>query len=116
MAGLPLNHELSSRGARFVAATRTANRYRLYALAGGPPRRPGMVQVAADGAALELELWDLPLAAVGSFMAGIPAPLGIGTVQLANGERVKGFLCEMAALDGAEDITHFGGWRSFLNV
>jgi len=116
MAGLPLNHELSSRGAQFVAATRTANRYRLYALAGGPPRRPGMVQVATDGAALELELWDLPLAAVGSFMAGIPAPLGIGTVQLANGERVKGFLCEMAALDGAEDITHFGGWRHFLNA
>lgn len=116
MSGLPLNHELTSRAARFVGATRTAARYRLYALAGGPPRRPGLVQVAGQGQAIELELWDLPLAEVGSFLAGIPAPLGIGTLILADGTRVKGFQCEAIATDGAEDISRFGGWRGFLRA
>jgi len=114
MSGLPLNHELTSRGARFVGATRTAAQYRLYALAGGPPRRPGLVQVSAGGAGVEVELWDLPLSEVGGFLAGVPAPLGIGTLQLADGTRVKGFLCEAAACGDAEDITAYGSWRGFL--
>ncbi|MEN6544035.1 allophanate hydrolase [Parvibaculum sp.] len=113
MSGLPLNHELTSRGGMFVERTRTAASYQLYALAGGPPFRPGLVKSAA-GTAIELEVWRLPRAQVGSFLAGVPQPLVIGTVDLANGRKVKGFLCETSGLAGAEDITSFGGWRRFL--
>jgi allophanate hydrolase len=114
LRGLPLNHQLTTRGARLIAATRTAPRYRLYALAGGPPRRPGLVRVAAGGAAIEVEVWELPLAELGGFVAGIPAPLGIGTLELEDGEWHKGFICEPCALDDAMDITAYGGWRAFL--
>ena len=114
LSGLPLNGQLTSRGARLVAATRSAPCYRLYALPGGPPLRPGMVRVAEGGAAVELEVWELPDRAFGSFVAGIPAPLGIGTVTLEDGSRVQGFVCEAVATEGAEDITAFGGWRAWL--
>lgn len=114
MSGLPLNHELTSRGARYAGSSRTAASYRLFALAGGPPRRPGLVQVATDGVGIEVELWDLPLSEAGSFLAGIPAPLGIGTLRLTDGTRVKGFVCEAVATEGAEDISACGGWRGFL--
>jgi allophanate hydrolase len=114
LQGLPLNAQLTERGARLVAATRTAPRYRLYALAGGPPQRPGLVRVAHGGAAIEVEVWELPLAELGGFVAGIPAPLGIGTVELAHGVWHKGFICEPCALENAVDITSFGGWRAWL--
>ncbi|MEQ8934683.1 MAG: allophanate hydrolase [Amphiplicatus sp.] len=114
MSGLPLNHELTSRGAMFVERTRTAPRYRFYALAGGPPFRPGLVRVEDGGAAIELEVWRLPRAVFGSFMAGVPQPLCIGTLDLASGKKVKGFLCEAEGLAGAEEITSFGGWRAFM--
>ncbi len=114
LSGLPLNHQLTERGGRLVAATRTAPCYRLYALPGGPPWRPGLVRVAAGGAAIEVELWSLPAATIGSFLAGIPAPLAIGTVLLADGTQAKGFVCETLGVDGAADITHHGGWRAFL--
>jgi allophanate hydrolase len=114
MSGLPLNHELTSRGAMFVERTKTAPRYRFYALAGGPPFRPGLVRVEDGGAAIELEVWRLPRAAFGSFMAGVPQPLCIGTLDLASGKKVKGFLCEEEGLHGAEEITSFGGWRAFM--
>lgn len=114
MSGLPLNGELTARGARLVAATRTAPVYRFYALPGGPPYRPGLVRVASGGAAVDVEVWRLPTAAVGDFLAGIPSPLSIGSVELASGARVKGFLCEAVAVQGAEDVTHFGGWRAVL--
>jgi allophanate hydrolase len=114
MSGLPLNHQLTSLGGRFLAATRTAPAYSLHALAGGPPARPGMVRRASGGAAIELEVWALPKAGVGAFLAGIPAPLGIGTVALEDGTSVKGFLCEPQGLAGATDITEFGGWRGWL--
>jgi allophanate hydrolase len=114
MSGLPLNHELTSRGAMFVERTRTAPRYRFHALAGGPPFRPGLVRVAQGGTAIELEVWRVPRTAFGSFMAGVPQPLCIGTLDLQNGRSVKGFLCEESGLDGAEDITAFGGWRAFM--
>jgi len=113
MAGLPLNWQLTDRGGRLVRATRSAPAYRLYALPGGPPARPGMVRVH-DGCAIELEVWELPVAAFGSFVDGIPAPLGIGTVELEDGEKVKGFVCEAIAAEDARDITHLGGWRRFL--
>ena len=114
MSGLPLNHQLVSRGGRFLAATATKACYRLYALSGGPPARPGLLRVADQGCAIELELWSLPTAALGSFLAGIPAPLGLGKVRLADGRMVTGFLVEAAGLDGADDISAHGGWRAWL--
>ena len=114
MSDLPLNAELTRRGGRFLRTASTAPMYRLHALAGGPPARPGLVRVEAGGAAIALEVWALPESAVGSFLAGVPAPLAIGTVILADGAPVKGFLCEPAGLDGARDVTGFGGWRAFL--
>lgn len=113
MSGLPLNHELTARGGRFLFAAETAPEYRFYALAGGPPARPGMVR-ADNGAAIALEVWALPPEGFGAFVAGIPQPLGIGTVNLADGSKVKGFLAELAGLEGAEDITGYGGWRAYL--
>lgn len=112
LRGMPLNHELSDRGAQFVAATTTAPRYRLYALRGTVPPKPGLAR-ADTGMAIQLELWDLPLAAFGSFVAGVPAPLGIGSLELADGRWVQGFICEPWALQDAEDISHYGGWRAF---
>jgi allophanate hydrolase len=114
LQSLPLNHQLTERGARLVAATRTAPCYRLFALAGGPPQRPGLVRTATGGAAIEVELWELPLAELGGFVAGIPAPLGIGTVELEDGTWHKGFICEPCALEDAVDITAWGGWRAWL--
>jgi allophanate hydrolase len=113
MSGLPLNHELTRLGARFLRAASTAPNYRFYSLAGGPPRRPGLVR-GEDGAAIALEVWALPLSRFGEFMRGIPQPLGIGTLDLADGSQVKGFVCEAAGTEGAEDITHFGGWRAYM--
>ena len=114
LAGLPLNGQLTSRGARLVDITRTAPEYELYALAGGPPARPGMVRVERGGAAIEVEIWELPAREFGSFVAGILAPLGIGTIRLADGSTVQGFVSEAVAVAGAEDITRFGGWRGYL--
>ncbi len=113
MSGLPLNHELTGLGARFLRATKTSEDYRLYALAGGPPARPGLIRDSSGGA-IDVEIWALPYSTFGSFMAGIPAPLSIGTVTLENGDKVKGFLCEPAGLNGAKDITTLGGWRAYL--
>lgn len=113
MSGLALNGELVERGARLVGSFRTAPDYRLYALPGGPPARPGLVR-REPGRPIEVEVWELPLAHFGSFVAGIPAPLGIGSLALENGEIVKGFLCEAYAVADAEDITDLGGWRRYL--
>lgn len=113
MRGLPLNHEVTRLGGRFLFEGTTAPEYRFYALAGGPPKRPGLVRTE-QGASIALEVWALPLSRFGEFMAGIPSPLGIGTVKLSTGETVKGFLCESAGLTGAQDITALGGWRHYL--
>lgn len=114
MSGLPLNHQLTDRGGRFLKATTSAPSYSLHALAGGPPLRPGMVRCDEGGAKIDLEVWALPKSEVGSFLAGIPAPLGLGQVELEDGSSVTGFICETAGLQGATDITKFGGWRAFL--
>ncbi len=115
LRGQPLNHELMSRGARFVRAARTADCYRLYALAGTRPPKPGLVrQAPGHGASIEVEIFALSPASWGDFVAAIPPPLGIGTLLLEGGESAKGFLCESAALAGAEDITRFQGWRAYL--
>ena len=114
LQGLPLNGEFVALGATLREATRTAPHYRLYALPDSTPRKPGMVRVAHGGVAIALEVWKLPLAAVGAFLASIPAPLGLGSVELEDGRRVHGFLCEAVALDGATDISEHGGWRAWL--
>ncbi|WP_226686510.1 allophanate hydrolase [Stutzerimonas stutzeri] len=112
--GLPLNWQLRQRGARLLEATRSAPDYQLYALAGGPVLRPGMVRVAEGGAAIAVEVWDIPSSELGSFLTGIPAPLGLGKVQLEDGRWETGFICEPCGLEGAQDITGFGGWRAYL--
>ena len=114
MSGLPLNKQLLERGAWQVAATRTAPIYRFYALPGGPPFRPGLVQVGDSGVAIDVEVWRMPIEHFGSFVAGIPAPLGIGKVKLADGSLVSGFLCESLCVAGATDISALGGWRQYL--
>ena len=83
---------------------------------GGPPYRPGLIQVAEQGAAIELEVWALPTEHLGSFVAAIPAPLAIGKVELEDGSRVSGFLCEGIAVNGALDITAHRGWRGYLEA
>ena len=114
MKGLPLNGELTALGARFGREVTTVPRYRLFALLGEPPR-PGLLRVASsDGASVAVEVWTLPAAQVGALLARIPAPLGLGTVLLADGTAPKGFLVEAEGVRGAEDITRFGGWRGFL--
>jgi allophanate hydrolase len=113
LSGMALNRELTTRGATFVRAVPTEAAYRLYALPGGPPERPGLVRVDA-GAAIDTEVWALTPAAFGDFVAQIPSPLGIGTLRLADGTAVKGFLCETVATDGARDISAFGGWRAYM--
>jgi allophanate hydrolase len=113
--GLPLNFQLQERGARFVAAVNTAPHYRLYALAGTVPPKPGLLRVADQaGAPIACEIWEMPTVHYGSFVAGIPAPLGIGSIELDDGRRIQGFLCEGIALAGAEDISAHGGWRHYL--
>jgi allophanate hydrolase len=114
MSGLPLNRELTGLGGRLERATKTASHYRLYALPGGPPHRPGLLRVADGGSSIELEVWSLPKGALGHFVSEIPAPLGIGTIKLADGSTVQGFVCESYATADARDITSFGGWRAYL--
>ncbi|MFT4246920.1 MAG: allophanate hydrolase, partial [Pseudomonas sp.] len=107
------NWQLAGRGGSLLRVTRTAARYRLHALAGGPPLRPGLVR-SGDGAAIEVEVWRLPKTELGHFLLGIPAPLGLGKVELEDGSWETGFICEAHGLEGARDITAFGGWRPFL--
>jgi allophanate hydrolase len=111
LAGQPLNWQLLDRGAMLKTSTTTVPTYALYALPDG--KRPALVQ-KTDGTAIEVEIWEMPMAAFGSFVAGIPAPLGIGKVTVASGETVCGFICEEGGLAGATDISHFGGWRAYL--
>ena len=116
LSGLPLNHELTDLGGRFLRAVATLPDYRLFALPGGPPERPGLLRCKTGaGAAIATEIWALPAIGFGNFVAGIPAPLGIGTVRLADGTAPKGFLVEATAVEAATDISRFGGWRLYLS-
>jgi allophanate hydrolase len=115
MSGLPLNGELTRLGARFLRAARTVPSYRLYSLPGGPPRRPGLLRSPdGRGAAIAVEVWALPRGQLGDFMAGIPAPLCIGTVELGDGTAPKGFLCEPSGTVGAGDVSEVGDWRRVI--
>lgn len=113
LCGMPLNWQLLERGGRLLRVTRTAPRYRLYALSGTVPPKPGLVRVEEHGASIEVEVWQLPARHYGGFVVEIPAPLGIGTLSLEDGSQVQGFLCEAIAVQGAEDISRFGGWRAY---
>lgn len=113
LEGMPLHWQLTSRNATFVGAFTTAPTYRLYAMAESVPPKPALVH-SDDGAAIALEVYELGLAEFGSFVAEVPPPLAIGTVTLADGTSVKGFVAEPRALTGAEDITHLGGWRAYI--
>ncbi len=114
LSGQPLNGQLVERYAKLVETTRTSTGYHLYALADTSPAKPGMVFDGTGPGAIEVEVWEMDAEAFGSFVALIPAPLGIGTLTLADGRTVQGFLCEAHAIRGAEDITEFGGWRAWL--
>ena len=115
LSGMALNHELLTLGGRLMSATSTAPDYKLFALKGTTPPKPGMLRVEANtGAAIQVEVWALSVEAFGQFVAAIPSPLSIGSVKLADGSSAKGFLVEAAAIAGARDITSFGGWRAFM--
>ncbi len=114
LEGLPLNWQLTERGAVLAERTRTAACYRMYALTGGPPFRPGLIRDVERGAAIEVETWRVPAREFGSFVANIPAPLGIGKLELADGRWVSGFICEPGGTEGGEEITGLGGWRTYL--
>jgi allophanate hydrolase len=116
LSGMPLHWQLSSRAARLIAATHTAPSYRLYAMAGSTPPKPALIHTGAagGGSAIAVEVYELELEAFGSFVAEVPPPLAIGSVILADGTLVKGFIAEPRALEGARDITTFGGWRAYI--
>lgn len=115
LQGQPLNWQLTDRGGRFVKSCRTAAGYRLYALDGTKPAKPGLVRdLNYAGPGIELELWAVPEDQFGGFVAAVPPPLGIGNATLDSGQTVKCFICEQFAIDGAKEITHFGGWRKYL--
>jgi allophanate hydrolase len=114
LEGQPLHHQLTDRGAVLVARTTTSPDYRLYALDTVPPK-PGLVRtIDGRGARIEVEVYEMDAAAFGSFAAAIPPPLAIGTVTLADGTDVSGFVCEPYALTDAPEITSHGGWRAYL--
>jgi len=114
LSGLPLNPQLTERRARLVVVTQTAPKYRFYALPDG--KRPGLIKVDRDGAAIACEVWEMPVSQFGSFVAGIPAPLGIGKLELADGSSVNGFICEGIGVADAQDITEYGGWKAWLDA
>jgi allophanate hydrolase len=115
LSGMALNGELRMRNARFIGETTTAADYRLFALAGTSPPKPGMLRVSdGEGTAIAVEVWALTPEHFGQFVAAVPAPLSIGEVRLAGGRSAKGFLVEAKAVEGARDISSFGGWRAFV--
>ncbi|HEX7450675.1 MAG TPA: hypothetical protein VF294_00240, partial [Polyangiaceae bacterium] len=114
LTGQPLNKQLSELSGVLVRSCKTAPEYRLFALPNTTPAKPGLVRVSSAGSAIEVEVWELTTEGFGQFMKGVPAPMAIGTLVLDDGERVHGFTCETIALEGATDITSFGGWRAYL--
>jgi allophanate hydrolase len=115
LTGQPLNHQLTSRGGRLLETTTTSATYRLHALPTEPPK-PGLVRVAQNGAPIEVEIWELAADALGTLLPEIPRPLALGDLELQSGENVTGFLCTPEGLHGSSDITHHGGWRSYLTA
>ena len=114
MQGLPLNPQLVALGGEFIEATTTTSDYQLFALNGFTPPRPGLLRVTENGSEIALEIWQLPIENYGKLVATVPSPLGFGTLTLADGSTVQGFMCEAYATINAENISHLGGWRAFL--
>lgn len=115
LSGQPLNHQLTELNATFLYAAHTSAEYRLYAIHGMGPSKPGAIRVAdGSGQQIALEVWSIPVARLGAFVRQIPPPLGIGTVTLDGGQRVLGFICEGYIAGCAEEITHYGGWLAYL--
>ncbi|WP_455206745.1 allophanate hydrolase [Kaarinaea lacus] len=116
LQGLPLNWQLTERGATLLEQTETAAKYRMYALPGGPPHRPGLIRDEETGAAIEAEIWAIPRDQFGSFVANIPAPLGIGKVEIQDGRWLPGFICESYIVKNAQDVTKLRSWRKYLQT
>ena len=115
LSGMPLNSQLTERGATLIKTTHTAPSYKLYALPNTTPPKPGMLRVATGlGASIAVEVWRMPAEHYGSFVALIPSPLGIGSLTLEDSSHVQGFVCEAEALHDAQDISHLGGWRAYI--
>ncbi|MGY5449604.1 allophanate hydrolase [Agarivorans sp. MS3-6] len=115
LSGLALNHQLLEREATLIKTSTTSKNYRFYALAGGPPARPGLIRDEENGEQIAVEVWSIPTKHVGSFLQGIPQPLGLGKVELADGQWLTSFICEGYAISGATDITHLASWRVYLD-
>ena len=114
LKGMPLHSQLTERNARFIKSCKSAKSYRLFALPNTTPPKPGLVKAIANGSAIDLEVYRMPAAEVGSFLGLIPAPLGLGSIELDDGSWVKGFICEPYAIEGAKDISDLGGWRPYI--
>ncbi|KEQ90476.1 hypothetical protein AUEXF2481DRAFT_9383 [Aureobasidium subglaciale EXF-2481] len=113
LSGFPLNQDITCLNATFKQSTTTSPNYRLFELQGTIPAKPGLMRVSDGGARIEIEIWAVPIAAIGTFLSTVPSPLGLGTIEIYGGRWVKGFICEPYGLEGAKDITEYGGWRKF---
>lgn len=114
MSDMPLNYQLMENGARFLRNDQTSNDYKLYCLSGYEPPRPGLIKIPG-GSSIDLEIWAMPKSNFGAFVSNIPHPLGIGTIFLASGDTVQGFICESIGTEKAIEITSYGGWREYVN-
>jgi allophanate hydrolase len=114
MSGLPLNHQLLDRDGILTEKTTTATGYRLFALEGGPPQRPGLLRDEDAPTRIDVEVWSLPMASFGSLLESIPPPLGLGKIQLADGRWVSSFICEPWGIQTGKDISSLGSWRNFV--
>lgn len=109
LRGQPLDHELTSRGARWAGPIATAANYRLTELDTVPPK-PGLLRVAQGGVSIVGEKWVLSASALGDFLAELPTPMLLGSVELQDGTWITGFGCDFEAATAARDISAFGGW------
>lgn len=115
LSGMPLNSQLTERNSQLIKEAKTSASYKFFALPGTTPPKPGLLRVASGtGAQIALEIWEMSVQQYGSFVAMIPSPLGIGSIELSDGSFVQGFLCEAQAVQGAMDISHLGGWRAYM--
>lgn len=115
LQGMPLHSQLTERHARFIKSCKSAKSYQLFALPNTIPPKPGLVKAKTNGAAIDLEVYAMPVSEVGSFLELIPAPLGLGNIELDDGSWVKGFICEPYAIEGAKDISDLGGWKAYIH-
>ena len=114
LSGMPLNYQLTELGATLAVSPMTTPRYRLYALPFGVPPKPGLKRVITGGVSIAVELWSMPIHAVGAFLLQVESPLAIGSLELNSGQWVRGFVCEPWGLEDAEDVSSYGGWRAYM--